>query len=483
MSVSRWLLALAVALAAALGARVAAAEPEDGLHFRPDLAWRSGDHQVEVSLAGRYRFESWDARARRHDGFHGLRTRLATRYTFRDVIAAFAEAQHVALWGLSARSSGAAALYRRQTSGGDATDADELRLRQLYLELDLSGAMLRAGRQNLNFGTTVRYDDPDWRYLKLKRLSQRLVGTVGWTHVERAYDGLSAVASPLAGHSVHLFAARPTTGVFDVERGYRRQDDIGVAGVDWTVQRGTWLEHSELRAFGIAYQDTRDGRDGGLAGDVEVYTLGASLLSLHPVGPGRIDVLAWVAAQWGDFPGTGGRDLDHLAAAGVAEIGYRLGDFPARPWLRVGVNAASGDDDPNDGDHGTFFNLLPTNHLYYGYADQLAFQNLVDLIVQLKLEPFPGAGLELSWHRFWLVDDRDARYFGTGAFSTSAFGFGSTPSNNSKDVGHELDVVASYPLHRSVNLSAGYAYFWGGRVFGSSRRDTEWVFAQIRFAY
>ena len=116
-------------------------------------------------------------------------------------------------------------------------------------------------------------------------------------------------------------------------------------------------------------------------------------------------------------------------------------------------------------------------------AAQARFQHLVDLIVQLKLEPFPRAGLELSWHRFWLVAARGDRYFGTGAFSTSAFGFGSTPSNNSKDVGHELDVVASYPLHRSVNLSAGYAYFWGGRVFGSSRRDTEWVFAQIRFAY
>ena len=72
---------------------------------------------------------------------------------------------------------------------------------------------------------------------------------------------------------------------------------------------------------------------------------------------------------------------------------------------------------------------------------------------------------------------------GTGAFSQSAFGFGAAPSHGSTDVGHELDVVASWAVHRNVSLTAGYAYLWGGQVFGPSRRDTEWAFAQVELKY
>ncbi len=483
-SANRWLLALSAAIGLlSAGARSGAEEPGDGFRWKPDMGWRSGDHRIDVSLVSRYRFESWDARAGAHDGFHGVRTRLAVRYAHRDTIAIVAEAQHVKLWSLSPNGSGASALYRSNTSGGDDSQTDQLRLRQLYLELAIGDAKLRAGRQDLNLGTTLTYEEPDWRYLKIKRLSQRLVGTVGWTHGERSYDGVSAIASPLLGHSVQLFAAQPTTGVFEIDDGYERQEDITFGGVDWSVERGTWLANTELGAFGIAYADTRDDDDGGLGGDVKVYTLGASLLGVYPIGPGKLDVLAWTAVQWGEFPGAGGRDLDHLAAAGIAEIGYRLPETPTQPWLRLGINLASGDDDPDDGDHRTFFNLLPTNHLYYGYADQLAFQNLADLLIQLRLKPLAKVGLELTWHRFWLLHAADARYFGTGAFSRSAFGFGAAASHGSRDVGHELDVVGTWAVHRNVSLTAGYAYLWGGDVFGPSRRDTEWAFAQVELKY
>ena len=46
-------------------------------------------------------------------------------------------------------------------------------------------------------------------------------------------------------------------------------------------------------------------------------------------------------------------------------------------------------------------------------------------------------------------------------------------------MGHELDVVGTWAVHRIVSLTAGYAYLWGGHVFGPSRRDTEWAFAQV----
>ena len=92
------------------------------------------------------------------------------------------------------------------------------------------------------------------------------------------------------------------------------------------------------------------------------------------------------------------------------------------PWLRTGVNAASGDDDPADDTHRTFFNVLSTNHLYYGYADQLAFQNLVNWFAQLRVKPAAKLLVEVFLHRFWLANENDGRYFGTSAFGPPGHG-------------------------------------------------------------
>ena len=77
---------------------------------------------------------------------------------------------------------------------------------------------MRVGRQDVKLGQEVLYPEPNWRYLKTARLGERLVGTVGWSHVERAYDGASAGWN-LSGVQLYGFGARPTTGVFDAESG------------------------------------------------------------------------------------------------------------------------------------------------------------------------------------------------------------------------------------------------------------------------
>jgi hypothetical protein len=276
--------------------------------------------------------------------------------------------------------------------------------------------------------------------------------------------------------------------VFEIDGAYKRQRDVIFGGADWTVERGRWLSNTELGAFFLAYSDDRrPSKVSGLFGDIEVYTLGFSTLGVYPAGPGYLDLLLWGALQLGDYHDTtpdGVRRLDHLAGALVAEIGYQLPDCWGKPWLRLGVNFASGDDAAGDGDHNSFFNVLPTNHLYYGYADQLAFSNLIDLLVQWKLSPLPKLGIELVFHQFWLHRRDDARYFGTGAFAKTSLGFGRSASNGSNNVGQEIDLVVSYQLNRHVGLMVGYSRLFGGKVFrGFSDADTDWAFSQIHLSY
>jgi hypothetical protein len=127
---------------------------------------------------------------------------------------------------------------------------------------------------------------------------------------------------------------------------------------------------------------------------------------------------------------------------------------------------------------------LPTNHLYYGYTDQLAFQNLTDLLLQLKLVPAEKLGVEITYHRFWLDSGADFRWAGTGAFSRANLGFVRGASNGSTDVGQELDILVTYPVNRWLSVQGGYSMLWGGDVFATSpNSDADFAYLQMQIKY
>ena len=463
-----------------LGPEIALAQaaPPDGLFATPSLYWQQGDHRVDLGLATRVRTESWQAFTDENSWYTATRTRVHLQYSWRDEILAVGEFQDVRLHGMDPDGTGALANYRNANGGGSQASGDDLRT--LYLELrPTPKTFMRAGRQDVRFDSQeVQYAEPNWRYLKSMRLGERLVGIVDWSHVGRAYDGFAAGVD-VSGVELFGFGARPTQGVFEAEDAYRPLHDIFVGGATATVERGTLLANDELGLFGLYYLDDRPVTRGGLADEVSVSTFGAHWLGVHPCGPGNVDVLLWGAYQTGDY-----NDLEQAAGAGIVELGYQLPNVFAKPWLRIGLNVASGDDDPADGDHDTFFNMLPSNHPYYGFADQLAFQNLWDSFVQLRLAPHPMLALNLFVHQFRLLEQDDSRYAGTGAYDDTAFGFTASPSNGHRNLGTEYDLAATFTPHKAVTLEAGFAWLDGGAVFQTSaERDVQFGYVALELRY
>ncbi|MFQ5744318.1 MAG: alginate export family protein [Acidobacteriota bacterium] len=469
-----------------LAAQGAPALPEDGCHVAPSIycVWDGGDQRLDLGADTRSRVEFWDAHATENSAFYAFRTRVRARYTLRDTISLFGEFQDARLSSLAPDSSGGAAVYRRFTPTGFDSNTNAQDVRQGWLEVrPIEGLSIRGGRTDIKLGTQVMYEEPSWSYLKVKRASQRMVGTVGWSHGERSNDG-GSIAYDRGGYELFTFGAMPTTGVFDVDHSYETQDSIVYGGLSLTAKRDTWLENTEVRPFLLAYSDQRPSRDGGLEKGVEVYTLGASVIGIYPTGPGNLDVFGWLAGQAGDYDGR-----NHLAGAGILEVGYQLPDVLFEPWLRAGLNVASGGS--QKGDHNTFFNMLPTNHLYYGFADQLAFQNLLNPFVQLMLRIHKDLGLNVFYHYFALLTDDDSLYFGSGAFTkkdrAGAFGFGKRDSFGHHGVGHELDLILSWKLTKWLSAQVGYAHFFGGRVFeanpGIADPDLQFGYLQLALKY
>ncbi|HKC49931.1 MAG TPA: hypothetical protein VKF60_04000 [Myxococcota bacterium] len=205
------------------------------------------------------------------------------------------EVQDVRVGSLDADGGGALATYRNAAGGANnARGTDVHLLRAEFRPTPLS--FFRVGRQDLKVGPEVSYLEADWRYLKTQRLGERLIGSVGFSHEERSADGVT-LGWDLGGHQLLAFAAKATTGVFEVDNAYRSLMEVTHEGAEWTLKRGTWLANTELAGFAIAYQDTRPPRDAGLAHGISLVTFRRSGLGGYPVGPGEVDLLVWGAGQ------------------------------------------------------------------------------------------------------------------------------------------------------------------------------------------
>ena len=138
---------------------------------------------------------------------------------------------------------------------------------------------------------------------------------------------------------------------------------------------------AEWRLFGIGYSDYRDGLaksdnrpTNQLLADrdrIHLGTVGGHFLQVVETPAGVLDFLFWGALQGGSW-GT----LRQRAGAVAIEAGWQPAVFgQVRPWLRAGFDYGSGDRNPNDRTHGTFFQLLPTPR---GYA-RFPFFNLMNI--------------------------------------------------------------------------------------------------------
>ena len=185
------LLTLTLLLLGGVSAPPAAAEdpPSDGCHVTPSIGCVWGEHTVDLFLTTRLRAEYWRARTSKSDIFYAARTRVGLEYSYGSLLTLFGEFQDARLSSLSPNSSGIAGVYRTFSRGSSETDSQ--RIRQLWLDVKpIEGLGIRIGRQDIKLGTEVMYPEANWKYVKINRASQRLVGTVGWSHGERSNDGI-----------------------------------------------------------------------------------------------------------------------------------------------------------------------------------------------------------------------------------------------------------------------------------------------------
>ena len=346
-------------------------------------------------------------------------------------------------------------------------DVNRADMLQYYLDVnlysdDIHSLRLRYGRQFLKYG------------------SQHLVSPLGWANTMRNFEGAKLyyrggdwAVDGFVMQSVNAAAGnqfRPTSydtpdqsrwfsGIYGTYTGAPNS----VIDIYWL-----WLREDEPRP------DRIDGNR---------HTIGVRWAPTIPVKEGEQTVRTWFADiesayqfgrdDFGDFP-------DQDVSAGFFSFigGHTWNAAPLSPTLKGVFWWGSGDDDPTDGTNHTVSTLYPLGHAYWGLIDNFAGQNLLDYSVQGSIKPHKTVTLLAAWH--WFDKDESADFI----YNIAGAPLG--PSGTDNDLGHELDLLATYQPCERLGFQAGYFWFWYGDAVNQTalaRPDAHQFYFQSILSY
>jgi hypothetical protein len=294
-------------------------------------------------------------------------------------------------------------------------------------ELDDQPAYIRAGRQELLYG------------------SQRLISPLDWANTRRTFQGVKGY-----WHSekldVDAFWVQP---VIVNPTHFDSPDDGQQFAGTWTTYRPCKGQAIDL--YYLYLENTRPnfvGQFGHRAGQ-RVSTVGSRY-------SGDYHNFLWDFEgdyQFGHFS-----NEETSAGAFASGLGYHFANLPMNPEFWIYNEWASGDHNGATGrGHGTFNQLFPFGHYYFGFLDLVGRQNIDDLNMQFSFYPTKWTLAMMQYHIFRLDAARDALYnAGGNAIRRDPTGRAGT------DVGDEIDLITNFHLSQHQDILLGYSKFFGG---------------------
>ncbi|PYS52097.1 MAG: hypothetical protein DMG13_17180 [Acidobacteria bacterium] len=426
-----------------------------------------------ISGSLRLRFEDWDFfKAQSGDSSYGygaslLRVSIGRQFRSQDWLFEFAQPSLIGLPSAAIAPSpqgqlGFGGTYR--AANPDRTVG--FFLKQAFVRLKGIGgdqpSTLRIGRFEFGDGLELNPEGPLGAIIR-DRVANRPIGNFGFTHVGRSLDGIHFSRGASSANFTFL-AARPTEGVFQV-KGTKELNVEIVSGAFTKTHRSAG--EGEGRVFATYYRDGRDvlktdNRPLPLRSadhkNINITAVGGNYVNVFALGAGKADALLWRTIQTGTW-GT----LVHRANAFAAEAGYQLNNVRLKPWLRGGYFRGSGDDDPSDGVHRTFFQELPTPRPFARFP-LYNLMNNEDTFVQLSVTPHRKLRLRSEADSLNLANASDLWYVGGGAFQKQTFGYTGRPSAGEKGFATVFDVSADFQFDAQTTFTLYMAHASGKGV-------------------
>jgi hypothetical protein len=376
----------------------------------------------------RFTYEEWGAEPDDRNGYFLQRVMLHAGRRLGERTTAFVEMK--------------SAVEAGRVGGPRVPDEDRLDLHQGYVDLAAGAATVRAGRQELQFG------------------SARLV-SIRDLNVRQSFDAGRVI---LRGGlwRVDVFGGRPATtraGAIDdvTDRGRALWGAYAVRQPSARVRSG-------LDVYYLGYR-RRGARFDSVAGLERRHTSGIRLWG----PPSRLDYNLEAVAQWGSVGATSIR-----AWTVASDTGYR---FASARGPRFGVRAdiTSGDRDRDDRTLGTFNALFPRG-AYFGYIASAGPANHMDLNPQFDM-PVGPVTITASWLVFWRHERADGIYTMGSQLLRSGQG------TQSLLVGHSPGLGATWRVTTRVTVIGHASAFTAGPFIRETGNTDDSTFVRASISY
>lgn len=348
-------------------------------------------------------------------------------------------------------------LEGRMTTVNNRTLPGEKRAALDIDEGDFANAFIEGKFDAFNTNMTVRLGRQELQYGK-----QRLISPLDWANNRRLFDGGVLSIQGESGYKADFFVTSPVTVLPQELTLNETNDDILFSGMYYTrpVTDKTKMD---------AYVLIRNNRH-GTGNEEDRYTVGGRYYGKYD---DNLSFDTELAFQFGDQETTN-RDIEAWMI--TAEGTYAFSDTRWNPSVTLGIDYATGDDDPADGDIETFSHLYPLAHAYLGFTDVTARQNIIDLRVTGVIWPIEKTlRLRGDVHFMQLANEDDGLY---GAAGTPA-----RAASNEDDLGTAIDLTALYKFNPHINALLGFSYFAAGDYLDESGTDDDISFFYAQCGY
>lgn len=295
---------------------------------------------------------------------------------------------------------------------------------------------------------------------------QRLVSPLDWANTRRTFDGyrLTYASKEVDGdlfytNPVNRVPATGGTNQWDSSNNDRSFYGAYLSRKDWAV--GT------VDAYYLGYDDQQ--------ADFSYHTLGSRL-------SGSGEHLMYElegGVQFGSNSNSSRHNATFITGGLGRKMDLRVGGKAWKPTLWAYYDYASGGNSElvSRGDNG-FDHLFPLGHKYLGFMDLFGRRNIHDVNMQFSTALGSRVNL-LVWYHYFFLDQ-----------ATTPYGLGMEPFNGgntagSRDLGHEIDVLATVNLDARNSFLLGYSFFGAGRYYDTTlgvptAADADFFYAQYQ---
>ena len=296
------------------------------------------------------------------------------------------------------------------------------------LDLDDHPGYLRVGRQELNYG------------------SQRLISQTDFPNSPRSFDGIKGFwhGDDL---DVDAFLTRQTV---IVPNNFNDENDKTTFAGLWTTYRPAKTQAVDMYYLYLDNATPLSPVPGpGGRGGFDCNTFGSRY-------EGDWNVLVWDFEGMYQFGEHGAQTTS--AGAATTGLGLHFADAPLNPIFWMYYDFASGSHNPGHGDYGTFNQLFPNGHNYFGWTDLVGRQNIDDISFQTWCYPAKWIALGGQFHILRLDAAKDALYNAAGAVERD------DPTGKSgTDVGDVLTGIVNFHLSMHSDVQLQYSHFFAGQ--------------------